>query len=324
MSAIEVRDLVVRYGTFQAVSNISFEVDLGEIVTLLGPNGAGKTSTIETIEGFRKPNDGSVRVLGLDPVADHSVLVNDLGVMLQGIGTYPQLPPLRALHLFASYYQHPRDPRELLELVGLTHVARIPAKRLSGGERQRLALALALVGQPKVAILDEPTAGIDPAGRLVVRSIITTLRSEGVAVVLTTHELEEAQRLADRVIIIDEGKIVASGSLDELTHKSNSIRFNTSRPIDIDELTKALNETIFVEGENDYRINPADTSSVVAPLTAWLAQHHHEILGLRSGTSSLEEIFLATTSQEQNQTDTQNDSSTRSQRSQRTRRRSNR
>jgi ABC-2 type transport system ATP-binding protein len=321
MSAIEVHDLVVRYGTFQAVSNISFDVDLGEIVTLLGPNGAGKTSTIESIEGLRKPSGGTVRVLGLDPVVDHAKLVGDLGVMLQGLGTYPQLPPLRALHLFASYYEHPREPQELLELVGLDHVARTPAKRLSGGERQRLALALALVGRPKVTFLDEPTSGIDPAGRLVVRSIISTLRREGVAVVLTTHELEEAERLADRVIIIDEGKIAASGTLSELTRVSDSIRFSTSRPVDIDELSKILNEAVSAEGTNDYRIKTSDASSVVAKLTAWLSENHYEILSLHSGRSSLEEIFLATTAHEHAQ-----DGSTisRAGRSRDARRRSNR
>src|SRR5665213_947004 len=164
MAAIEVRNLTVRFGDFRAANDVSFDVEMGEVVTLLGPNGAGKTTTIETIEGFREPAAGSVRVLGLDPVVDHAKLMDALGVMLQGLGVYPQLPPLRALRLFGTYYENPRDPFELLEAVDLTHVAKTPAKRLSGGERQRLALALCLIGRPKVVLLDEPTAGIDPAG----------------------------------------------------------------------------------------------------------------------------------------------------------------
>lgn len=295
MAAIEVRNLTVRFGDFRAANDVSFDVEMGEVVTLLGPNGAGKTTTIETIEGFREPAAGSVRVLGLDPVVDHAELMAALGVMLQGLGVYPQLPPLRALRLFGTYYENPRDPFELLEAVDLTHVAKTPAKRLSGGERQRLALALCLIGRPKVVLLDEPTAGIDPAGRIRVRSIISELREQGIAVILTTHELDEAERLADRVIIISEGSIVSSGTLKELLHTSNAVRFQTTTAINIEKLAQEIGATIETSGDLTYRVLTDDPSHVIAPLTAWLATHNHEILNLRSGGDSLEEIFLSVT-----------------------------
>ena len=295
MPAIELRNLSVRFGDFCAVNDVSFDAEIGEVVTLLGPNGAGKTTTVETIEGFREPSAGSVRVLGLDPVTDHAKLMNSLGVMLQGLGVYPQLPPLRALRLFGAYYENPRDPSELLEAVDLVHVATTPAKRLSGGERQRLALALCLVGRPKVVLLDEPTAGIDPAGRIRVRSIISGLRDEGTAVILTTHELNEAELISDRVVIISEGAIVSSGSLKELMGTSNAVRFQTSTAIDVVELASAIGAAIEIRGDLSYRVLTDDPARTIAPLTAWLASNHHEILNLRSGGDSLEEIFLSLT-----------------------------
>jgi ABC-2 type transport system ATP-binding protein len=295
MPAIEVRDLAVSFGPVQAVKNISFEVNAGEIVALLGPNGAGKTTTIETTEGFRRPTEGSVRVLGFDPVIDHAKLIPSVGVMLQGVGTYPQLPPLRAIRLFASYYDNPRDPDELLTATGLTQVMRTPAKRLSGGERQRLALALALVGRPSVIFLDEPTAGIDPSGRIAVRSIISNLRDDGVAIILTTHELEEAERLADRVVIIANGSVVAKGTLDELRQKSHAIHLTTTQPIDHINLSEVLNLTVQHHDRATYLVETTDIAAPLARLASWLVEHNHEVVQLRTGGSSLEEIFFATT-----------------------------
>jgi len=321
MPAIEVRDLTVHFGDFCAVNDVSFDVEMGEVVTLLGPNGAGKTTTIETVEGFRAPGAGSVRVLGLDPVADHVKLMESLGVMLQGLGVYPQLPPLRALRLFGAYYENPRDPFELLEAVDLTHVAKTPAKRLSGGERQRLALALCLIGRPKVVLLDEPTAGIDPAGRIRVRSIISGLRDEGIAVILTTHELDEAERLADRVIIISEGTIVSSGSLKDLMNTSNAVRFQTTTAIDIEALAREIDATIEISGDLSYRVLTDHPSRVVAPLTAWLSTNHHEILNLRAGGNSLEEIFLSLTQSNLDDSTTNTPRASRSRRSRRASRR---
>src|SRR5437588_5949789 len=226
-SALEVRELVVRYGSLVAVDRLSFSADAGELVALLGPNGAGKTSTVETLEGYRRPSSGTVRVLGLDPIAEHASLTPRIGVMLQSGGVYPGMRVIEALRLFAAFYDDPLDVDELLGRVGLSSVAGTVWRRLSGGEQQRLSLAPALVGRPSVAFLDEPTAGIDPAGRQVVRSIVRQLRESGVCVLLTTHDLEDAQRLADRVLIVDHGRLVASGTPAELMTASagDEIRF---------------------------------------------------------------------------------------------------
>ncbi|MGH9092904.1 MAG: ABC transporter ATP-binding protein, partial [Acidimicrobiales bacterium] len=216
VAAVDVDGLVVRYGRRTAVDGLSLQAWGGEVLALLGPNGAGKTSTVETLEGYRRPAAGRVCVLGLDPRADHRALTPRIGVMLQRGGIYPMLDPRRALELFASYYAEPEDVDGLLRLVALTEVARTPWRHLSGGEQQRLALALALVGRPEVVFLDEPTAGVDPEGRLGIREVVAGLRRRGVCVLLTTHELAEAERMADRVVIVHEGRAVAAGTPAEL------------------------------------------------------------------------------------------------------------
>ncbi len=205
-AAVECRDLVVRYGAVRAVDGLSLRAERGQVLALLGPNGAGKTSTVETLEGYRRAAAGTARVLGLDPASDHRRLVARMGVMLQRGGVYPVMGPRRVLRLFADYYDDPEDPEALLDLVGLGGVARTPWRRLSGGEQQRLSLALAIVGRPEVVFLDEPTAGVDPEGRIAVRRVITDLRDRGACVVLTTHELPEAERLADEVVIMARGQ----------------------------------------------------------------------------------------------------------------------
>ncbi|HLI15821.1 MAG TPA: ABC transporter ATP-binding protein [Acidimicrobiales bacterium] len=292
MPSIEVQDLVVRYGARVAVDRVSFVVDPGEVVALLGRNGAGKTTTVETLEGYRRPDEGRVRVLGLDPVAHHDALVGRIGVMLQGGGLYPMMPPERAIRLFAAYYEHPRDPAELVELLGLAEVARTPAKRLSGGERQRLSLALALVGRPEVVFLDEPTAGVDPSGRLVIRRVVADLRAEGAAVLLTTHELAEAERIADRVVILERGRVVASGAPGDLAAPEAAIRFAASGRVDLDALGEALHAPVTEEAPGRYRVAAVPDPTTVATLTAWLADHDVALADLRTGGRSLEEVFL--------------------------------
>jgi len=239
--AVECSDLVVRYGALTAVDELSLTADDGEVVALLGPNGAGKTSTVETLEGYRRPDSGTVWVRGLDPVADHRSLVGHLGVMLQRGGVYPVLGPRRVLELFASYYPEPEDPALLLDLVSLTSVASTPWRHLSGGEQQRLSLALALVGRPDVLFLDEPTAGVDPEGRGAIRSVIRDLRDRGACVVITTHELAEAEKLADRVVIVRAGRVLAEGPPGALAASGpRAMHFATSRPIDTAALSTAL------------------------------------------------------------------------------------
>jgi len=265
---------------------------------LLGPNGAGKTSTVETLEGYRRASEGSVRVLGLDPVTQHSSLMPRIGVMLQSGGVYPGMRVIEAVRLFASYYDDPLDPSELLETVGLTSVARTVWRRLSGGEQQRLSLALALIGRPAVAFLDEPTAGIDPAGRQVVRSIVRSLRDAGVCVLLTTHDLEDAQRLADRVLIIDHGRLVASGTPADLMTATagDEIRFGAPSGLDVASLGARVNAVVEEVMPGEYKVVAAAAPATVAALTAWLAERDLPLADLRAGRQTLEDVFLRLTS----------------------------
>jgi ABC-2 type transport system ATP-binding protein len=217
LNAVEVDGLVKRYGATVACDGVSFAVRPGTVLALLGPNGAGKTTTVETCEGFRRPDAGRVRVLGLDPVRDHAALAPRVGVMLQSGGIYPGAYPLEILRLYAAFFAAPLDPAELLERLGLAGAARTTYRRLSGGQQQRLSLALALVGRPEVVFLDEPTAGLDPQARHATWDLVRSLRTEGVTVVLTTHAMDEAETLADDVVIVDGGRVVAAGTVAALT-----------------------------------------------------------------------------------------------------------
>ncbi|MGA2528078.1 MAG: ABC transporter ATP-binding protein [Acidimicrobiales bacterium] len=295
MHAVEVDHLVVRYGALTAVAGISFDADPGEVVALLGPNGAGKTTTVETLEGFRRPDEGEVRVLGLDPWADHARLTNLIGVLLQRGSVYPVMSAARAVALFAAYYEDPRDPDELIDLVGLRSVARTAYKRLSGGEQQRLALALALVGRPRVVFLDEPTAGVDPSGRIAVRDVIAGLRSDGVSVILTSHELDEVQRLADRIVIIDHGKVLAAGRQGEIQGESQEIRFAAEPGLAVDELAAHLDAAVTEGPPGEYLVSAPPVPWLVAALTAWLAERDLSLGDLRAGRQRLEDVFLRLT-----------------------------
>lgn len=294
--AIEVDELTIRYGDRVAVDRLSFTATTGTVTALLGPNGAGKTSTVESLEGYRRPSAGRVRVLGLDPIADHSRLVPRLGVMLQDGGVYTGIRPLEALRLFASYYDDPADPDELLDLVGLTSLARSTWRSLSGGERQRLSLALSLVGRPEVAFLDEPTAGVDPNGRLVIRRIIGELRDRGVTVLLTTHDLDEAERLADHVLIIDGGRVLAEGSPADLMRGADAeIHFGAPPALDVAALGAALGAVVTERSPGEYHVALASTPGNVAALTAWLADHDLPLADLRAGRQRLEDVFVRLT-----------------------------
>jgi len=295
--AIEVEDLVVRYGDVVAVDGMSLHADKGSVLAVLGPNGAGKTSTVEALEGYRHPARGHVRVLGLDPRADHAALTRRIGVMLQRGGVYPGMGPGEALRLFASYYSDPEDPAVLLERVGLGAVARTSWRRLSGGEQQRLSLALALVGRPEVAFLDEPTAGVDPQGRLVIRQIVAELRDAGVCVLLTTHELEEAERLADRIVIVDHGKVVAEGTPAELMRSGagREIRFGAPPGLDVVSLGTAVGAEVHEERPGEYMVAAQAAPATVAAITAWLAQRDLPLADLRAGRERLEDVFLRLT-----------------------------
>ncbi|HEY5108220.1 MAG TPA: ABC transporter ATP-binding protein [Acidimicrobiales bacterium] len=299
--AVECEGVVIRYGATLAVDRLSFRAHRGEVLALLGPNGAGKTSCVEAFEGYRPIAGGTIRVLGLDPQRDHAALVPRIGVMLQKGGVYPMLGPAQVLHLFASYYDDPEDPDALLDQVGLGDARRTPWRRLSGGEQQRLSLALALVGKPDVLFLDEPTAGVDPEGRIVVRDLITAQRDKGLCVLLTTHELDEAERVADRVVIVDHGRLLAEGTPAQLASGTadGSIRFSTDPGIDTAALAAAVGPGTSVDEERpgNYRLRLAagtETPPVVAALAGWLAGRQLSLGDLRTG-QSLEEAYLAIT-----------------------------
>ncbi|MEY2467370.1 MAG: type transport system ATP-binding protein [Actinomycetota bacterium] len=295
MKAVVVEDLRVRFGEVTAVDGLSFSAEAGAVTALLGPNGAGKTTTIETAEGYRRPDGGRVRVHGLDPVADARALLPRLGVMLQRGGIYPSMGIGAALMLFASYYASPASPAELLERVGLTgRVAKTPWRRLSGGEQQRASLALALIGQPDVLFLDEPTAGVDPHARQLVRAVIDDLRAGGACVVLTTHELDEVERLADHIVIVDKGRVVADGTLASLTASDDVMTFVTAPGIDVDGLGEAMGGWVSETSPGRYSIALGSTPARVATLTAWLAERDLSISELGSGTR-LEDVFLRLT-----------------------------
>jgi ABC-2 type transport system ATP-binding protein len=299
MPAVEVDGLTVRYANAErpAVDGVDLVAESGQVLVVLGPNGAGKTSTVETLEGYRRRAAGRVRVLGLDPQSDHRSLSGRIGVMLQRGGVYPMLGPRRILDLFGHYYDEPVPTDELLELTKLGAVAATPWRHLSGGEQQRLSLALALVGRPEVAFLDEPTAGVDPEGRLAIRAVIASLRREGVCVVLTTHELTEAEKLADRIVIMASGRIVREGTPGQLTAASATpaLSFGAVAGLDVESLAAAVGaDTTVRETEpGRYRVEGVAVTGpgAAAAVTAWLAGRGVTLRDLSTGPS-LEDVYL--------------------------------
>ena len=229
-TALALDNVVKSYGDVNAVDGLSFRVNRGEILCLLGPNGAGKTTTIDMCEGFTKPTSGRIEVLGLDPSRHPDAVRSRIGIMLQGGGSYSGIKVHEMLKLSASYNQNPLDPDWLLDALGLDGVATNTYRRLSGGQQQRLSLALAIIGRPELVFLDEPTAGMDAQSRLAVWDLIRALRSDGVTVVLTTHLMDEAESLSDHVVIIDHGKLVASGTTSDLmaSTETSQVSFNLS------------------------------------------------------------------------------------------------
>ncbi len=307
MPAVEVAGLTVRYGpagTPAAVDQLDLTAEAGEVLVVLGPNGAGKTSTVETLEGYRRPVAGEARVLGLDPVADHAALSGRVGVMLQRGGVYPMLGPHRVLRLFAGYYPDPVPADELLDLVGLRAVAATPWRHLSGGEQQRLSLALALVGRPEVAFLDEPTAGVDPEGRIAVRAVVAGLKEKGVCVVLTTHELGEAERMADRIVILSSGRVVREGTPHGLTTATGpgggappAITFGAPPALDAVALAGAVGPAAVVTETTPgrYRVEAPGlaTPAVTAAVANFLAAQGATLTDLVAGRT-LEDVYLET------------------------------
>ncbi len=300
--AVEISGLIKRYGSTTAVGGLDLRLDRGQVLALLGPNGAGKTTTIEICEGFLRSNAGTVRVLGLDPASDGERLRPRIGVMPQGGGAYPGVRVGEMINLVASCAASPIDPAWLIDVLGLASARRTPYKRLSGGQQQRLSLACALVGRPELVFLDEPTAGLDPQARRLVWDLITALRSDGVSVLLTTHLMEEAETLADHVVIIDHGLVVAQGSPRQLTLDQNSaqLRFRATPGLDIILLSNALPEDceVFEPNPGSYVVSGRVDPELLSAVTAWCAQQGVLAEELRVGRRSLEDVFLELTGRE--------------------------
>ncbi|GJF12299.1 ABC transporter ATP-binding protein [Mycolicibacterium cyprinidarum] len=296
------RGVSKRYGLTTAVADLDLRVETAEVFALLGPNGAGKTTTVEMCEGFIKPDSGQIEILGLDPIADNAEMRARIGVMLQGGGAYPAARAGEMLDLVASYASDPIDPQWLLDTLGLTESARTTYRRLSGGQQQRLSLACAVVGRPELVFLDEPTAGMDAHARIVVWELIDALRRDGVTVVLTTHQLAEAEELADRILIIDRGVAVATGTPAELTHSGaeNQLRFRAPRMLDLSLLTSALPESYrAVEtSPGEYLVEGHIDPQVLATVTAWCARLDVLATDMRVEQRSLEDVFLELTGRE--------------------------
>ncbi|BBZ53950.1 ABC transporter ATP-binding protein [Mycolicibacterium phocaicum] len=296
------RGVSKRYGDIQAVNNLDLEVHRAQVLALLGPNGAGKTTTVEMCEGFNKPDSGSISILGLDPTADNAKLRARIGVMLQGGGGYPAAKAGEMLNLVAAYSANPLDPQWLLDTLGLTEAARTTYRRLSGGQQQRLALACAIVGRPELVFLDEPTAGMDAHARIVVWELIEGLRRDGVTVVLTTHQLTEAEELADHIVIIDHGAAVAAGTPADLMRggAENQLRFSAPPKLDLSLLISALPEgyraTEAASGE--YLVEGHIDPQVLATVTAWAARLNVLATDMRVEQRSLEDVFLDLTGRE--------------------------
>ncbi|MGP6173135.1 ABC transporter ATP-binding protein [Corynebacterium sp. A21] len=306
--ALELRDVFKRFGSTTAVADLNLRVEQGEVFALLGPNGAGKTTTIEMCEGFQSPSSGSIRVLGVDPTRDPDQVRRRTGIMLQGGGSYSGVRVGEMLHLAASYNANPQDPEWLLEVVGLQEQRRTTYRRLSGGQQQRLSLALALIGRPELVFLDEPTAGMDAQSRLLVWDLIAQLRRDGVSVVLTTHLMDEAEALADRIMIIDHGRTVAAGTPAELTNGDaagiQTLSLTTEQALDTPLIDAALATAGFqipalqAIRPLHYTLPTAATPPLLAALTAAVAKQDVLIRRLEADHRNLEQVFLELTGKE--------------------------
>ncbi len=282
--AIEVRDLHKSYGSFEAVKGIDIEVHVGEVFGLLGPNGAGKTTTVEILEGYRQPSSGTVSVLGHDPQRREPALRKRIGIVLQSGGIYSQVTPREALKHWARFYPHPRDVEEVLRLMGLQEKADVRTRKLSGGQLRRLDFALALVGDPELIFLDEPTTGFDPEARRTAWETVRSLQALGKTILLTTHYLDEAQALADRVAIVKDGRVLAIGPPRTLRGtgelSSGSARYRIA-------YRNSEGELVEVESE--------DPTRTLHELTGEALARGEQLDELSVGRPSLEDVYLELT-----------------------------
>jgi ABC-2 type transport system ATP-binding protein len=295
---IQVENLIKRYGELEAVRGVSFSVDEGEVFGLLGPNGAGKTTTVEILEGLRNLDGGRVSVCGLDPQRDSAKLKNEIGAALQSTSLPDKLKTFEAIKLFAGFYPRHRDPEELLKRFGLVEKRDTFYSKLSGGQKQRLALAMALVNNPRVLFFDEPTAGLDPQVRREIYDIIDELRREKKTIVMTTHYIEEAERLCDRVAIVDQGKVIALGTPNELKNRSGDktrVEVRLARPESVETLKALDGVTDCRDLNGGYALHTQRPPQAIVSLVKHLEAQGNELVSLEIATPSLEDVFIELT-----------------------------
>ncbi|MEO8887830.1 MAG: ABC transporter ATP-binding protein [Jatrophihabitantaceae bacterium] len=289
-SAIEVRGLTKSYGSFTAVAGIDLRVEPGEVFAILGPNGAGKTTTVEILEGYRRRDGGQVSVLGVDPGTDRKLLKPRVGIVLQKTGVSPYLTVAETITMYAGYYAHPRPVGEIIELVGLAEKRNVRVARLSGGQQRRLDVAVALAGDPELLFLDEPTTGFDPAARREFWDVIKSLAALGKTVLLTTHYMDEAQHLADRLAVVARGRVVAEGTPSTLGDRASSRATVTYRlPRDVEPPPGYARDGEFVSAQ------PEDLVTAVHDLTGWALHRGVQLEDLQVLRPSLEDVYLRLT-----------------------------
>lgn len=294
---MEVSNLVVRYGRTVAVSDASFAAPTGEVTALIGANGAGKTTTVETCEGYVRPSGGSVRVLGLDPTSDATALRPRMGVMLQDGGVPSGARSLEVLRHMSRLYANPLDPVTLANRLGIADV-RANYRRMSGGEQQRLKFAIALIGRPEIVFLDEPTAGLDATAKRVVWELVEQLRQAGVTVLLTTHLMDDVERLADNIVVMDRGSVVATGTPAELLRSHHqSLVFDAAPGLDLAALATTLGGGVAVSETNrgTYQVSGDVSPDSLAIVAAWCAEQGFMPRGLTTGQRRLEDVVLELT-----------------------------
>ena len=289
--SVVVENLSVSYGDLVAVDNVSFEAPSGGVTVILGPNGAGKTSTIEVCEGFRTAKSGSVRVLGLDPVSDHRALTERMGVMLQGGGVYPSARVRDVVSHFCALHNKGVNAGKLIERVGLSNRSTGTWRKLSGGEQQRLSLALALAADPEVIFLDEPTSGVDIDGRDIIADIIRDLAARGTTVVLASHDMAEAEKVATHAVLFNSGKVIASGEITSLLTSRKHLRFTSSEGLVPAELAVSIKSPVVAIGDGVYEVASEPTPQLMTRISQWLADNSHPLLGVDMGKESLEDTY---------------------------------
>ncbi len=289
-SALSVRDLVVDYSDLRAVANVSFDAKPGSVTAVIGPNGAGKTTTMEVCSGVRTATSGTVSVLGLDPQRDRLKMNSRIGVMLQDGGVYPSARVGEVLEHYCNLFGNRQRAKDLILAVDLGSKRQDTWRKLSGGEKQRLSLALALAAKPELIFLDEPTSGVDIVGRDLIREIVGNLAKSGCTVILATHELDEAQRMADHVVMFNHGRLIANSSLQDLLGTNQTVTLRTTNEIDIAALAKHMNCRVEQNG-TEIRLLQSSDASFIARLSTWFAKNNFVLNDLSSGTPRLEDVY---------------------------------